>query len=414
VALPDRVRGAGRDPTRTFIQWSFARSAAFRGYWLVTSTYLVVVADLSPIQLVLLGTAMETSVFVAEVPTGVVADTVSRKWSIVISQLMMGGGMLATGLTTSFVPLIITQVVWGVGWTFSSGADIAWVTDEVDDDLRISGIITRQNRWNQYGAIAGIIGLGGIAWATSLATAIIVAGATMIVLAPFVVARFDEHGFTPTREDRWRESWSIFRRGIELARRDHQILLVLSVTVLVASGAEAYDRLVTRHLVDLGLPQEPDPIVWFTLFSVTALLLGALVLWPVERVIDRPGAPRLLYAAAAATAMTGLVILAVAPNEIVGFAGALLVGGIAWTVLRTVDVVWVNQRATSDVRATVQSFLGQCESFGEILGGIALGTVAERAGIPPALLCSTGLVGLALVLVLRSRAARADATTVGS
>jgi predicted MFS family arabinose efflux permease len=112
--------------------------------------------------------------------------------------------------------------------------------------------------------------------------------------------------------------------------------------------------------------------------------------------------------------MAGLVVLAIAPGEKIGFIGALMVAGVAWTVLRTVDVVWVNQRSTSDVRATVQSFLGQCESFGEVVGGVALGIVAERAGIPPALLCSTGLIGLALVLVLRSRAARSEPATVAA
>ena len=25
----------------------------------------------------------------------------------------------------------MTQMVWGVGWTFASGADVAWITDEI-------------------------------------------------------------------------------------------------------------------------------------------------------------------------------------------------------------------------------------------------------------------------------------------
>ena len=38
--------------------------------WVVTSLYLVSVLHLSPLQLVLMGTAMEAAVFLCEIPTG--------------------------------------------------------------------------------------------------------------------------------------------------------------------------------------------------------------------------------------------------------------------------------------------------------------------------------------------------------
>ena len=61
------------------------RALLQRGYWLVASLYLVVDARLSPAQLVLIGSAQGVASLVAEVPTGVMADTISRKWSLVIS-----------------------------------------------------------------------------------------------------------------------------------------------------------------------------------------------------------------------------------------------------------------------------------------------------------------------------------------
>lgn len=41
---------------------------------------------------------MELSILAFEIPTGVVADIVSRKWSVIISFLVVGGAM--SGLTT--------------------------------------------------------------------------------------------------------------------------------------------------------------------------------------------------------------------------------------------------------------------------------------------------------------------------
>ena len=55
----------------------------------VTAYYFVTEVGMSPLELVLVGTVMELSVFLFEVPTGVVADTVSRRLSIVVGNVVM-------------------------------------------------------------------------------------------------------------------------------------------------------------------------------------------------------------------------------------------------------------------------------------------------------------------------------------
>lgn len=125
-----------------FLRWMGMRAVVHRGYWLVASLYLVVDAHLSPFQLVFLGTAQGIISLVAEVPAGVVADTISRKWALVIAQTLIGTSMVITGLVTAFPALVATQMLWGVGWTFVSGADVAWVTDELDRPDRIAWVLT--------------------------------------------------------------------------------------------------------------------------------------------------------------------------------------------------------------------------------------------------------------------------------
>ena len=80
-----------------FVRWTWMRAVLHNGWWLVTSVYLVVDAGLSPAQLVLIGSVQSVFALVCEVPAGVFADTISRKWSLVISQLLMGTAMIATG-----------------------------------------------------------------------------------------------------------------------------------------------------------------------------------------------------------------------------------------------------------------------------------------------------------------------------
>jgi MFS family permease len=373
-----------------------------RGYWLVASLYLVLDTDLSAFQLVFLGTAQGIIALLFEVPAGVMADTISRKWSLVIFHILVGASMVITGLVTAFPALVATQMVWGLGWTFASGADVAWVTDELDRPDRIAGVLAAQARWGQVGAASGMVGFGLLAWATDRSTSMVVAGVAMLVLGLYVAVRFTEHGFTPTRARRWRQSAAILRRGVVLARRDREILLVLAATFLINGAAEAYGRLYPKRLVELGFPTQPDPIVWFTGLGVVAFTVGALALRIVEARIEGAGVARRAYAAACFMGAIGLVVLAYAPDAIIGSAGVLLVSGLALTVSRAVGVIWVNRRATSDVRATVQSFLAQVEYVGEILCGIALGALAQATTLTIAFACSCALVAWAGVMVLRS------------
>jgi MFS family permease len=390
----------------TYLRWTGARAACHRGYWLVASLYLVFDARLSPFQLVFLGTAQGVASLVSEVPAGVMADTISRRWSLVVAHALVAASMVATGLVTAFPALVATQVLWGVGWTFASGADVAWVTDELDRPDRIAGVLAASARVEQVGALAGMVGVGALAGVTDRRTAMVVAGVAMGALGLYVAARFAERRFTPTRARRWRRSAAILRRGAGLARRDREILLVFTATFLVNGAAEAFGRLWPRRLVDLGVPADPDPIVWFTALGVVTLVVGALALRIVEARIDGPGAARRTYAAACGAGVVGLVVLARAPDDATGAAGVLLVGGVAMTVTRAVGTIWVNRRATGEVRATVHSFLAQTEYAGELSLGFCLGVVAQATTLTVALTAAGALIAGACVLVLVSPADR--------
>src|SRR6186713_326714 len=80
-------------------------SAFFSMMFVTTSLYEATVAGLTPVQLILVGTALEISAFVFEVPTGIVADVYSRRLSIIIGYILMGLGFLVEGFFPSFLPI---------------------------------------------------------------------------------------------------------------------------------------------------------------------------------------------------------------------------------------------------------------------------------------------------------------------
>lgn len=394
------------DITGVFLRWAGLRAGLHEGYWLVASLYLVVDARLSAWELVFLGTAQGVIALVCEVPAGVVADTISRKWALVIAHVLVGGSMALSGLVTDFPALVATQMLCGVGWTFASGADVAWVTDEIGRPERIARVLTAGARWERVGAAGGLVGFGPVALAIGRGPAMVVAGVAMVGLGLYVAAWFTERGFTPTRERRWRRSAAILRRGVDLARRDRELRLVLAATFLAHGTALAYGRLYLTRLVDLGFPAHPDPIAWFAGLGIVVHVAGALALRVVEARIDGVGAARRVYAAACFLGTVGGLLLAYAPSALLGSAGVLLAVGIAHTVPRAVGAIWVNRRTTSDVRATVQSFLAQVQYGGEILGGAALGALAQRTTITGTFACAAVLLTCSGVVVLWSRSDR--------
>jgi len=400
ATLRGRPRGGRRPPpadvAATFLRWTFLRAVFHRGYVLASGLYLVIDAHQPAARLLVLGAVLAVTLLVSDLPAGAWSDAVSRKWPLVAGHLFLAAGMAMTGLVTAFPLLVVTQVLWGLGWGFSSGADVAWVTDELARPGGVDRVLAARARWDALGSAAGMVAFGLLGWAIGLGAAIVASGVAMGGAGLFVAARFTEDNFTPARGRLWRASLSICLRGAALARRDHQILLMLAATMLI-NGASMAARLFPLRLVGLGFLG--DPVLWYAALGIACFAAGAAALRVVEARIGAPGAARRAYVLGCLAGVAGLVVLAVAPDALLGGAGVVLASGVAFNVTRAAGVIWVNRRTTSDVRATVHSFLSQAECAGEIVSGVALAAVARAAGVAAVLLTAAVIVTFTGMLV---------------
>jgi hypothetical protein len=113
---------------------------------------------------------------------------------------------------------------------------------------------------------------------------------------------------------------------------------------------------------------------------------------------------RRTYAACCVVGVAGLTVFAYAPDARYAVVGSLLVGGITRPVIRAVGEIWVNRRTTSDVRATVHSFLSQAEQVGEIVFGVPLAALAQLATVTVSLMGAAALLaGAGLVVASAPR-----------
>ena len=161
--------------------------------WVVMAVYLVRELHFSPLQLVLMGTAMEAAVFLGEVPTGVVADTYSRRLSLIIGYVGMGVAWAAVGLASAPWLVIALWALWGLSYTFTSGAEQAWITDEVGVE-NVGRVFLRGARWGQIGSMLGLLAQVG-AGVVSLRAGVILGGVFTIACGLGCLAFMPEHGF---------------------------------------------------------------------------------------------------------------------------------------------------------------------------------------------------------------------------
>src|SRR3954462_8499459 len=66
--------------------------------WTLAPVYFLTVVGMRPLQLVLVGTFTEVTIFVWEVPPGLVAALVTGKLSIVVGYLVMGAPVVFCGV----------------------------------------------------------------------------------------------------------------------------------------------------------------------------------------------------------------------------------------------------------------------------------------------------------------------------
>ncbi len=382
---------------------------AFMLTFTVTNVYYVTEVGMSPLQLVLCGTAMELAIFLFEIPTGVVADSVSRRLSVIVSFVVLGLAMMLFGVLTSAPLIIAAYAVWGVGYTFQSGAYEAWIADEVGES-RLTGVLLRGAQASNAGALAGV-GIGTALALWSLQTAIVAGGAGTLLLGGVLALVMPETGFRPhaTSEGEVgpRALLSTARRGARVVRGRHMLVLMLAIAFLWGMWTESFDRLWQAQLLTgVGLPSDLSPVVWIGALTAVSLVIGIAVTHVAVRRLEEVSRERLAR-----------VLLGANTVVLVGALGFAL-AGVPWLAIVAYAVVcgcrslivplqsaWVNRSIDdSSVRATVLSIVNQCDAVGQVAGGPAIGAVGSSVGLRPAL--ALGAAALAPALALYARVVR--------
>ena len=218
----------------------------------VFSVFLIVELGLDPLQLVLMGTVLEVTYLVFEVPTGIVADAVSRKGSIVIGFLGTGAAFVVlafadSGVASPFAIAALSQVLWGVSATFVSGADV--MADRRGREDAARPLYVRSEQYYNAGALVGIatsVALASIA--LSLPILICGIGSLLSASPDRGDARADVR--RGRREHARRVDAEDARDAVRQIRAHHVLLLILATALLHGASTEGWDRLSDLHFLE--------------------------------------------------------------------------------------------------------------------------------------------------------------------
>ena len=400
------------DAYKLYLALQFFTGLFFSMIFVVTSFYEATVAGLSGMQLVLVGTALELTVFLFEVPTGIVADAYSRRISIIIGYFLMGIGFLVEGTFPVFGMILLTQILWGVGYTFTSGAIQAWLSDEIGEEGANRAFL-RGNQYDLAGALLGMliaIPIGN----RMVNLPILVGGAAVCSLGVVLLLFMPETGFHPTRrEDRnsFQHMGDIFQKGIAAVRSRPVLLSVLGIGLIYGLYSEGWDRLWVKYLVDhFTLPSifGMNEVAFFGFLRAAGMLSSIVVTRQVEKRLDASHAPSIARAMLLITVLLSAAILTFA------FSPALAISVLAVTVVSITRNVmdplykaWVNQRLDSETRATVISMSGQVDAIGQVASG-PVAALISLASVRAAITMASLLLMPALPLIARANRLHAE------
>jgi DHA3 family tetracycline resistance protein-like MFS transporter len=373
------------------------------GSGLIAPAYVVLyvrTAGLGPLELVLVGTVLEASYFLCNVPTGAFADTYGRRWAIVLGVAIFGLGWLLQALVPVFAFILVAEVVRGLGAAFEDGATDAWIADEVGDDA-LPALFARAS---QLQRLAYLGGLGGsVALATISYAAPIIAGAAVSAIVAVALAFVLREPAFRRRAERtsWRAMATTARKSAGLVRRRPFLLTLFAATALTGAASEGFDRLSEPQVLTL-LPAALAPVVALAGIDVLKTLIG-IGMGEIAHRAARAAMPVLgpLLAIAEALQIGLTVIFALAtgfPFAVV----ALLTGSALGSVTRPLYRAWLTTSIEPRVRATVLSMHSLCNAGGQIAGGPVIGAVGSLFSIPAALITGTAFLVPNVLLYLRA------------
>ena len=314
---------------------------------------------------------------------------------------------IISGSFPVFEVIALGSFIWGIGWTFISGAHEAWLADEVGES-EAANLYLQGQKLSSYGSFAGIA-FAVVLGSMQINYPFILAGLLFCLWSLFAWFAMEEANFKPVAAEHlgsFQKMGSTLKGGAKTIRGSSTLILLMVVGVVIGTFSEGYDRLSTAHLLrsfDFPEPFGFAPVVLFGAFVAIGNLLSIGLVNLTQRHVDTDEAKQI---ANMLSRLTALILIGVFLFAISGYVWLAIAMYVLLVPLRRVidplTIAWLNQHIVSEVRATVISMHSQSDALGQMGGGPAIGLVGREFGLRIALASTALLLIPAVWLYQRS------------
>lgn len=383
----------------------YTLSASF--IWGINTLFLLD-AGLNIFEVFVANAVFTASMSVFEIPTGVFADTKGRRFSFLVSTVVLLVGTVGYVLSSIFagglIAFCVFSVVLGLGFTFYSGAVEAWVVDELHAagfDGPLDHIFSRGASISGILMIIGTISGGAMGY-INLTLPYSARAIALALLFFFALFFMKEKGFTPLGN---RGKFSVHLKRIARDSVDkgwkHKSLRLFMIISFFHSAFLMWGFYASQpYLLDLLGNREA---VWVSGLVAAAISLAqiagnSLVTPLLKRVKKRTT----LMAVTASTAALFTIGIGVATN----FAGAficLLLYMASFGLFMPIKQSYMHQLIPKEQRATIISFDSLIGNGGGIIGQPALGYLSKTFSISLSYITGSALMAMALPFIIKIR-----------
>lgn len=382
--------------------WVISAAREFAMSFIATTYVLFLLArGLNLFETNMVNVVFFATLFLFEIPTGIVADVWGRKISVVIAFGVTAIGTGAYFFANSFLECALAEAISAIGLTFFTGAFDAWLIDE----LKHHGY-KGETRWifsksQQIGKITSMVGVfaGALMGSKNLALPWIVSSFAFGVSSLCTSIWMKEKSFIRKPYSfiaGWQEMGRTFKTGFVYARRNKPMRFLMTMGLVQSFSVMApnmqwtpWFKQLLGNTVNLGF-------VWWGI--ALALVLGA----ELAQAITKDSSRQKLWLILSQITIGAFIALTPLTQNVPLALAAFLLHEFGRGLYKPLKDSYLNANIPSEQRATLLSFDAMAFHIGGAIGLTVSGAIANAFGIPTAWIVSGGALVLATLMIAKN------------
>lgn len=381
------------------------------------NTLFLMDAGLDIYQVFIVNAVHTGAMAVFEIPTGVFADTLGRRYSFIMSTIVLSigtmGYVVVADLDNNILYFSLMSAVLGLAFTFYTGAVEAWVVDALHSTGykgKMDSIFAKAGMVRNVTMLIGTIS-GGVIGTYSLRLPFVIRSVTLVMAAVVAFFGMKELGFTPRAlewhkipEEMKKVTVDSLKYGIHHQSVKLHMILSFIFSGFMMWGWYAWQPLFLELYGDMAA-------IWVAgVISGGVAIAQIIANMNLERILKLFKTRTSLLSVSYSMQAIAIIIIGLSESFIVSVS-SFMVFAFFIGLSMPVKQAYIHSLIPSDKRATIISFDSLVGSSGSVIGQMGLGYLSKVMSIPFGYLVG-GIFLIARIPVVNRLKKRKDAEDI--